>query len=65
MTQPHAEDASPVPRLVALIRETTGNVIPPARMTFLEEVAERRAHARGLPGVEEYVHALAARELAG
>lgn len=63
MMPPQAEDASPVLRLVALIRETTGNVIPPARMTFLEEVAERRAHARGLRGVEEYVHALAAREL--
>jgi chemotaxis protein methyltransferase CheR len=50
-------------RLVALIRETTGNVIPPARMAFLEEVAERRARARRLPGVEEYVRALTAREL--
>jgi chemotaxis protein methyltransferase CheR len=65
MTLPHPEDASPVLRLVTLIRETTGNVIPPARMAFLEEVAERRARARGLPGVEEYVHALTARELAG
>ncbi|HEV7507318.1 MAG TPA: CheR family methyltransferase [Thermoanaerobaculia bacterium] len=64
MIQPQPEDASPVLRLVALIRETTGNVIPPARMAFLEEVAERRAHARGLAGVEAYVHALVARELA-
>jgi chemotaxis protein methyltransferase CheR len=63
MMQPHAEESSPVMRLVALIRETTGNVIPPARMAFLEEVAERRAHARRLAGVEEYVRALAAREL--
>jgi len=61
MTQPLPDDASPVVRLVSLIRETTGNVIPPARMAFLEEVAERRAQARRLPGVEEYVHALAAR----
>jgi chemotaxis protein methyltransferase CheR len=64
MIQPQSEDTSPVLRLVSLIREATGNVIPPARMAFLEEVAERRAHARGLPGVEEYVRALAARELA-
>ncbi len=65
MTQAHSEDASPVVRLVTLIREITGNVIPPARMAFLEEVAERRAQARRLSGVEEYVHALAARELPG
>lgn len=65
MSQPHSEDASPVVRLVTLIRETTGNVIPPARMAFLEEVAERRAHARRLSGVEEYVRALTARELPG
>jgi chemotaxis protein methyltransferase CheR len=64
MIQPHSEDTSPVLRLVSLIRETTGNVIPPARMAFLEEVAERRAHARGLAGIEAYVGALAARELA-
>jgi chemotaxis protein methyltransferase CheR len=63
MIQPHSEESSPVLRLVALIRETTGNVIPPARMAFLEEVAERRAHARRLAGVEEYVRALTAREL--
>ncbi|HEV7784721.1 MAG TPA: CheR family methyltransferase, partial [Thermoanaerobaculia bacterium] len=63
MMQPQAEDASPVLRLVALIRETTGNVIPPARTVFLEEVAERRAHARKLPGIAEYVRALTAREL--
>ncbi len=63
MNTPQAEE-SPVLRLVSLIRETTGNVIPPARTAFLEEVAERRAHSRGLAGVEEYVRALAARELA-
>ncbi|MEA2599959.1 MAG: hypothetical protein QOF89_951 [Acidobacteriota bacterium] len=56
-------DVSPVQQLVSLIRETTGNVIPPARTAFLEEVAERRAHARKLPGVAEYVRALTAREL--
>jgi chemotaxis protein methyltransferase CheR len=63
MTQPQAEESSPLQRLVVLIREITGNVIPPARLAFLEEVAERRAKARGLSSVEEYVHALAAREL--
>ncbi len=65
MIQPQPEDTSPVLRLVSLIREVTGNVIPPARMVFLEEVAERRAHSRGLPGIEAYVGALAARELPG
>ncbi|HEX3554277.1 MAG TPA: CheR family methyltransferase [Thermoanaerobaculia bacterium] len=63
MSQPPAEGSPAVQQLVALIRETTGNVIPPARLAFLEEVAERRAHARGLAGVAAYVHALAAREL--
>lgn len=60
MIQP---ETSPVQQLVSLIRETTGNVIPPARTAFLEEVAERRAHARKLPGIAEYVRALTAREL--
>ena len=63
MSQSPAEGSPAVQQLVALIRETTGNVIPPARLAFLEEVAERRAHARGLSGVAAYVHALAAREL--
>jgi chemotaxis protein methyltransferase CheR len=63
MIQPQSEESSPMQRLVSLIRETTGNVIPPARMAFLEEVAARRAHARGLASVKEYVHALTAREL--
>lgn len=30
-------------KLVSLIRDTTGNVISPARYPFLEEVAQRRA----------------------
>ena len=60
---PEGSPSSPVQQLVTLIREATGNVIPPARMAFLEEVAERRAHARRLSGVAAYVHALAAREL--
>ncbi|HEV2854419.1 MAG TPA: CheR family methyltransferase [Thermoanaerobaculia bacterium] len=57
--------ASPVQQLVSLIREATGNVIPPARVGFLEDVAERRAHARGYPGIAEYVEALAGREIEG
>ncbi|MFY9826677.1 MAG: CheR family methyltransferase, partial [Thermoanaerobaculia bacterium] len=63
MSPPQTEESSPVLKLVTLIREITGNVIPPARMAFLEEVAERRAQARRLGGVEAYVRALAAREL--
>ncbi|HSF39715.1 MAG TPA: CheR family methyltransferase [Thermoanaerobaculia bacterium] len=50
-------------QLVALVRDVTGNSIPPARFSFLEEVALRRAHARGFPGLAEYVRALAAREI--
>jgi chemotaxis protein methyltransferase CheR len=57
--------SAPVQQLVSMIREATGNVIPPARVGFLEEVAERRAHARGYPGVPEYVQALAGREIEG
>lgn len=55
---------SPLQHLVVLIREATGNAIPSARLGFLEDVAERRAQARGLP-VAEYVRALAAHQLAG
>jgi chemotaxis protein methyltransferase CheR len=60
--------SSPAPspvlqQLVALVRDVTGNVIPPARFSFLEEVALRRAHSRGFPGLPEYVRALAAREI--
>ena len=56
--------AAPVQQLVGLIREATGNAIPPARLGFLEDVAERRAQARGL-SVADYVRALAAHQLAG
>ena len=60
--------SSPAPspvlqQLVALVRDVTGNVIPPARFSFLEEVALRRAHSRGFPGLPEYVRALASREI--
>lgn len=57
--------SSPVQQLVSMIREATGNVIPAARTVFLEEVAQRRAHARGYPGLAEYVRALANREVEG
>lgn len=56
---PHLE------KLVSMIRETTGNVISPARFPFLEEVAQRRARARGFAAAEEYVEALARKALDG
>jgi chemotaxis protein methyltransferase CheR len=52
-------------KLVSLIRDTTGNVISPARYPFLEEVAQRRARSRGFPSVKDYVHALSANTLDG
>lgn len=58
--------ASPsLEKLVSLIRDTTGNVISPARYAFLEEVAQRRARSRGLPSVKDYVLALSANALDG
>ena len=60
MSQPAV---APLQQLVALIREETGNAIPSARFGFLEDVAQRRAHARGFPGVAGYVEALAARAI--
>ncbi len=59
----HSAASSPVQQLVSMIREATGNVIPAARTVFLEEVAQRRAHARRYPGLAEYVRALANREM--
>jgi len=52
-------------RLVALIREETGNVVPRPRFGFLEEIAARRARARGLSRAEDYVRELAAGRLEG
>lgn len=46
-------------KLVALIREATGNVISPARYGFLDEVAQRRARSRGAASVQDYVQVLA------
>jgi len=64
MSAPPPDDG-PLQQFVALIRDATGNLIPPARYGFLEEVAQRRAHARGLAGLAEYVKALAADDLDG
>ncbi|HWM89316.1 MAG TPA: CheR family methyltransferase [Thermoanaerobaculia bacterium] len=52
-------------KLVSLIRDATGNIISPARYSFLEEVAQRRARSRGMPSVNDYVHALSANSLEG
>jgi chemotaxis protein methyltransferase CheR len=45
-------------KLVALIRERTGNVIPQSRHPFLEELAQRRAQAKAFGSVAAYVAAL-------
>ncbi|HEX6201117.1 MAG TPA: CheR family methyltransferase [Thermoanaerobaculia bacterium] len=52
-------------RLVGLVREETGNVVPRARHGFLEEVAVRRTRAHGFLRVVDYVTALAAGRLEG
>lgn len=52
-------------RLVSLIRDETGNVIPGARLGFLEEVAGRRSRAHGFDDPADYVRALAAGLLEG
>jgi chemotaxis protein methyltransferase CheR len=52
-------------RLVVLVREETGNVVPRARYGFLEEVAVRRTRAHGFLRVADYVAALAAGRLEG
>jgi chemotaxis protein methyltransferase CheR len=56
MTSP---ELNPVQQLVGLVRDATGNALPPARHGFLEDLASRRAAARGLP-LDDYVRALAA-----
>jgi chemotaxis protein methyltransferase CheR len=55
----------PLQQLVVLIREATGNVVPPARFGFLDEVAQRRAQATGHYGLGDYVRALAANQIEG
>ena len=59
----HASANDPLQRLVGMIRERTGNVIPPSRMPFLEEVVQRRAQGKGLPAIEGYVRALEADQM--
>jgi chemotaxis protein methyltransferase CheR len=59
MTGKHAA----VAQLAALVTESTGNLVPPPRLAFLAEVAQRRAQALGLATIAEYVRALAAGEL--
>ena len=54
-----APELNPLQQLVGLIRDATGNALPPARHGFLEDLAARRAAARGLP-FDDYVRALAA-----
>lgn len=51
-------------RLAGLIRETTGNVVPPERLPQLEEIASRRASATRQPSVEAYLYALSSGALA-
>jgi len=53
----------PVRQFVALVRETTGNVVPKARYRFLEELLERRARTLEQPDLSTYVHRLAVGEL--
>ncbi|HXO42994.1 MAG TPA: CheR family methyltransferase [Thermoanaerobaculia bacterium] len=52
-----------VAQLAALVTESTGNLVPPPRLAFLAEVAQRRAQALGLATIAEYVRALTAGEL--
>lgn len=59
MTGKHAA----VAQLAALVTESTGNLVPPPRLGFLAEVAQRRAQALGLASIGEYVGALTAGEL--
>jgi chemotaxis protein methyltransferase CheR len=56
-------DAAAIEQLAALVRERTGNLISPARLAFLGEIAERRTRAAGLGRTADYVRALAAGEL--
>lgn len=53
----------PIEKLVELVRERIGNVVPAARRGFLEQVAQRRSQATGYPEVSQYVRALAAGQL--
>ena len=57
--------AAEVAELAALIEGISGNVIPVGHYPFLEETARRRATARGLESVADYVRLLARGDLAG
>jgi chemotaxis protein methyltransferase CheR len=65
MTEDFPPSSPALEKLVGLIHDNTGNVIPPARYAFLEEVAQRRARSRGFPSVKDYVNALTANALEG
>jgi chemotaxis protein methyltransferase CheR len=56
---------TPVDRFIALIRDETGNVVPPARRDFLAEVLERRSRAAGVPSTAAYVDGLEGGRLPG
>jgi chemotaxis protein methyltransferase CheR len=60
---PAAHD--PLQKLVGMIRDRTGNVIPPSRLPFLEEVTQRRAQSKELGTIQEYVRTLEAGGLPG
>jgi chemotaxis protein methyltransferase CheR len=52
-------------KLIAMIRERTGNVIPQSRHPFLEEVVQRRAQSKSFAAVGDYVAALEAGAVRG
>ncbi|HEX7182134.1 MAG TPA: CheR family methyltransferase [Thermoanaerobaculia bacterium] len=63
MHGPHSEPA--LQKLVAMIRDRTGNMITQSRLPFLEELAQRRARAKGFGSVTDYVTALEAGSIPG
>jgi chemotaxis protein methyltransferase CheR len=52
-------------RLVTLIRERTGNVVPQSRYAFLEELIQRRTHSRRFSTPAEYLRELEAGGIPG
>ena len=54
-----------VEELASLVRRETGNELPPGRLPFLREAAERRCRVTGRADLADYVAALAADELPG
>lgn len=55
--------AAEVAELATLVEGISGNVIPVGHYPFLEETAQRRAQARGLASVADYVRLLARGDL--